>query len=67
MAKVLGRETSTVGDADKNDEVKYSIQVQTIFRNVAGVISSRNRSSPMHLVMSRQDLECACPRLKTNK
>lgn len=67
MAKVLGRETSTDDDVNKIDEVMYTIQVQTIFRNVAGAISSRNRSSPMNLVMSRRDLECACPRLKTNK
>lgn len=70
MAKIIDRNTpsETSNPTKEPPLTKFIISVQTIFKKSSGgILGNASRRTPITLVIPTKDLECRCPKLKTNK
>ncbi|XP_058127667.1 netrin-B-like [Anopheles ziemanni] len=66
MAKVTGRTTSG-GKHGPRDEVRFNLQVQSVFKSNGPLLSASQRKSSIGLLVPSKNLDCRCPNIKINK
>lgn len=70
MAKIIDRNTPSETSNPTKDQAltKFIISVQAVFKKSSGgILGTASRRTPITLVIPTKDLECRCPKLKTNK
>lgn len=82
MARIIDRDTQTQPIETTSNQhqimkgmqtaaastTKFTISVQAVFKRGNGrTIVGSTRRTPITLVIATRDLECRCPKLKTNK
>lgn len=66
MAKVTGRATAG-GKNGPRDEVRFNLQVQSVFKTSNPLLTVSQRKSTMGLLVPAKNLDCRCPNIKINK
>ncbi|XP_053663585.1 netrin-B-like [Anopheles marshallii] len=66
MAKVTGR-TTPGGKNSPRDEVRFNLQVQSVFKSNGPLLLASQRKSSIGLLVPSKNLDCRCPNIKINK
>uniref|UniRef100_A0A182QSJ5 Netrin-1 n=1 Tax=Anopheles farauti TaxID=69004 RepID=A0A182QSJ5_9DIPT len=66
MAKVTGRTTAGGKNAPR-DEVRFNLQVQSVFKSNGPLLLASQRKSSIGLLVPTKNLGCRCPNIKINK
>ncbi|ETN64333.1 netrin [Anopheles darlingi] len=66
MAKVTGRATAG-GKNGPRDEVRFNLQVQSVFKTSNPLLTVSQRKSTLGLLVPAKNLDCRCPNIKINK
>uniref|UniRef100_A0A182SGJ5 NTR domain-containing protein n=2 Tax=Neocellia TaxID=44535 RepID=A0A182SGJ5_9DIPT len=63
---VTGR-TTPGGKHSPRDEVRFNLQVQSVFKSNGPLLLASQRKSSIALLVPSKNLDCRCPNIKINK